>query len=318
MPHAKVYVHERGLKHLADPTRLVASAREALGPQEAEIFGTMQPIPADRLVAVKDGDRLDLGKHVLVFAGAFVLAGAVVSPVTVRAAGADPAPATPATTVDTLTDEGLAAYRRRDYRHAAEKFLQGYAMQPDPNLLFNLGRCYEALGDRVAALEKYRLFLASPDIEPIGRRRAENAIRALSVRAAPPVVAEPARELPARPVHPAQSALPYLGIASGAAAMATGAVIYALGMLDHQEVIGAKGYGVPGAVDVMTEVAARRLADSARSKKIIGGTALAVGGAVLAVSLAVVLSAPDGKEGRMALAVSPESGGGSLVLAGRF
>ena len=67
MPQAKVYVHERGFKHLVDPTRLVASAREALGPAEAEMFGTMAPIPSDRLVSVKDGDHLDLGKHSLVF-----------------------------------------------------------------------------------------------------------------------------------------------------------------------------------------------------------------------------------------------------------
>src|SRR6059036_3898208 len=67
MPEAKVYVHERGYKHLVDPTRLVSSAREALGPEEAEIFGTMKPIPADRLVPVKDRDRLDLGRHSLVF-----------------------------------------------------------------------------------------------------------------------------------------------------------------------------------------------------------------------------------------------------------
>src|SRR5256885_11829736 len=67
MSAAKVYVHERGYKHLVDPTRLVTSAREALGPTEAEIFGTMKPIPANRLVAVKDRDRLDLGKHSLVF-----------------------------------------------------------------------------------------------------------------------------------------------------------------------------------------------------------------------------------------------------------
>src|SRR6266704_654631 len=39
MPRAKVYVHERGLKHLVDPTRLLASARDALGPQESERFG---------------------------------------------------------------------------------------------------------------------------------------------------------------------------------------------------------------------------------------------------------------------------------------
>lgn len=66
MPHAKVYVHERGAKHLADPTRLVASARAALGP-EAAYFGTMTPIAPDRLVAVHDGLRLDLGKHELEF-----------------------------------------------------------------------------------------------------------------------------------------------------------------------------------------------------------------------------------------------------------
>lgn len=67
MPRAKVYVHERGFKHLVDPTKLVASAREALGPAEASLFGTMRPIPSDRLVAVKDRDRLDLGRHSLVF-----------------------------------------------------------------------------------------------------------------------------------------------------------------------------------------------------------------------------------------------------------
>lgn len=67
MPRAKVYVHERGFKHLVDPTKLIASAREALGPEEAQMFGTMEAIPADRLVAVKDQDRLELGKHSLIF-----------------------------------------------------------------------------------------------------------------------------------------------------------------------------------------------------------------------------------------------------------
>jgi glyoxylase-like metal-dependent hydrolase (beta-lactamase superfamily II) len=66
MPRAKVYVHERGYKHLADPTRLVASAQAALGP-EAAYFGTMRPIPLDRLVSVRDGMRLDLGNRELEF-----------------------------------------------------------------------------------------------------------------------------------------------------------------------------------------------------------------------------------------------------------
>src|SRR5207247_10067057 len=67
MPRAKVYVHERGFKHLVEPTKLVASAHEALGPREAEAFGTMRPIPPDRLVSVQHQARLDLGTHALRF-----------------------------------------------------------------------------------------------------------------------------------------------------------------------------------------------------------------------------------------------------------
>jgi len=66
MPNATVYVHERGVKHLADPSRLVASAKDALQDM-AEEFGTMRPIRPGRLVAVKDGDTLDLGSRVLTF-----------------------------------------------------------------------------------------------------------------------------------------------------------------------------------------------------------------------------------------------------------
>ena len=66
MPRATVYVHERGLKHLVDPSRLVASAQSALGDIALE-FGTMTPIPPNRLHAVKDGEALDLGGRVLRF-----------------------------------------------------------------------------------------------------------------------------------------------------------------------------------------------------------------------------------------------------------
>jgi len=66
MPNATVYVHERGHKHLVDPSKLVASASAALGTIATE-FGTMTPIPPDRLRAVRDGDPLDLGGRVLRF-----------------------------------------------------------------------------------------------------------------------------------------------------------------------------------------------------------------------------------------------------------
>src|SRR5207245_3176500 len=60
MPQAKVYVHPRGLRHLVDPTKLVASAREALGPEEADVFGTMRAVEANGLVPAPCGERLEL------------------------------------------------------------------------------------------------------------------------------------------------------------------------------------------------------------------------------------------------------------------
>jgi glyoxylase-like metal-dependent hydrolase (beta-lactamase superfamily II) len=61
-PSAMVFVHERGAPHLADPTRLVASATRLYGEtQMAALFGPVDPVPAERLSALNDGDRIDLG-----------------------------------------------------------------------------------------------------------------------------------------------------------------------------------------------------------------------------------------------------------------
>src|SRR5512147_1101856 len=83
-------------------------------------------------------------------------------------AGVEP-PAPGAERVVELNEQGNALYASGDYRRAAELFLQAHAIDEDPNLLFNIGSCYEALGDIDAALEKYRAFLASPDADPEGR-----------------------------------------------------------------------------------------------------------------------------------------------------
>jgi len=65
-PRATVWVHERGAPHLADPTRLVASAERIYGPEGlASMFGTVEPVPVDRLRAVGDADRIDLGNRAL-------------------------------------------------------------------------------------------------------------------------------------------------------------------------------------------------------------------------------------------------------------
>jgi glyoxylase-like metal-dependent hydrolase (beta-lactamase superfamily II) len=54
-PQATFYVHERGAPHLADPTRLVASASRLYGADMDRLWGEVRPVPADRIRALSGG-----------------------------------------------------------------------------------------------------------------------------------------------------------------------------------------------------------------------------------------------------------------------
>src|SRR5579872_1914411 len=60
-PTAEVVVHQRGARHLADPSRLMASARMVYGDALEGLFGTLAPTPAERIRAVDEIGRVDLG-----------------------------------------------------------------------------------------------------------------------------------------------------------------------------------------------------------------------------------------------------------------
>src|SRR6266851_7839158 len=60
-PQAEMVVHERGARHLADPSRLVASARMVYGSALDELFGEMAPTPAGRIRTVEERGTIDLG-----------------------------------------------------------------------------------------------------------------------------------------------------------------------------------------------------------------------------------------------------------------
>ena len=63
-PGARVWVHERGAPHLADPTKLMSSAIRVYGEERLnEMFGPVEPVPADRLRSVADGDTIGLGNR---------------------------------------------------------------------------------------------------------------------------------------------------------------------------------------------------------------------------------------------------------------
>src|SRR6202044_2629747 len=57
-PSATVYVHEKGARHLADPTRLIDSAARVYGPLLDLLYGRMEPTEAARLHVVADGEEI--------------------------------------------------------------------------------------------------------------------------------------------------------------------------------------------------------------------------------------------------------------------
>lgn len=66
-PNAKFVVHPRGARHMIDPSRLIASVRSVYGDAETErLYGTILPIPAERVIKVLDGQELSFGDMTLV------------------------------------------------------------------------------------------------------------------------------------------------------------------------------------------------------------------------------------------------------------
>jgi glyoxylase-like metal-dependent hydrolase (beta-lactamase superfamily II) len=60
-PDATVYVHEKGARHLADPTRLVASAAQVYGDLLDSLYGRLTATDAARLHVLEDLEEIDLG-----------------------------------------------------------------------------------------------------------------------------------------------------------------------------------------------------------------------------------------------------------------
>ncbi len=60
-PQATVHVHERGARHLVDPTRLVASAARVYGELLDDLYGRLLPTDIDRIEVLGDGDEVAVG-----------------------------------------------------------------------------------------------------------------------------------------------------------------------------------------------------------------------------------------------------------------
>ena len=60
-PASTVYVHEKGARHLADPSRLVASAARVYGDLLDALYGRLDPTAPERITVLEDGDDIVVG-----------------------------------------------------------------------------------------------------------------------------------------------------------------------------------------------------------------------------------------------------------------
>ena len=58
---ARIHVHHVGAPHLIDPSKLLSSALRIYGDQMDSLWGEFLPTPADRIIALRDGDTIEAG-----------------------------------------------------------------------------------------------------------------------------------------------------------------------------------------------------------------------------------------------------------------
>lgn len=144
-PKAIVYVHERGARHLVDPTRLVDSAAMVYGDLLDSLYGRLTPTEASRVRVLADGEELAVSpnrrlttvdspghaKHHLALHDSdtgLLFAGDAVG-VRLPAAGVL-RPATPPPDFD--LDAAISSLRRFAERRPAGVALAHFGLVPDP------------------------------------------------------------------------------------------------------------------------------------------------------------------------------------------
>lgn len=216
---------------------------------------------------------------------------------------ATPASADPKQDAADLAAQSAKHYKRGEFEQAASLLREAYEKFPEPNLLYNLARALEGMGDRASAIEAYEKYLATgrriEDRGGIERRVATLKAELEAQKAAekpvdqpqpppPPVVEVKPEPAPApvpvvttevaveKPEKRTRSKLPWITIASGAAiAVAGGFMAYRARSNDNKS------------DDAMSGVEAESFHDKARRDALAANILFGVGGAVMITGVVI-------------------------------
>ena len=80
---------------------------------------------------------------------------------------------------DALSAKAVEAFEGKDYPNAVKFFEEAYAVDPNPNYLFNIGRVHEEAGDLRSAVSRYEEFVKSPGVDLESRKFANERLGVL-------------------------------------------------------------------------------------------------------------------------------------------
>lgn len=203
--------------------------------------------------------------------------------------------------------EGLGHYRANKFAEAAQDFQKAYTLSHHRDMLFNVARSREKLGDVAGAVEWYRAYLAT---QPADETAVIHRVKQLGGE---PAVAEPVK------AHTSESVGPVETVEKGPGPWPWVAAGLSLAAVAGGTVIGFQALGeASDARDADVRSVAQKHKDSAESKALIadvcfGTAAVAAGAAVLLWWRADSAAATAGS-----IEVTWLPGGGALGYQARF
>lgn len=178
--------------------------------------------------------------------------------------------------------KAFVLFQKKEYERAAELFQKAYALIPYHDLLFNVARSRELMGDKEGAVEWYRAYLAT---KPVDETTVIHRLKLLGGEpTSKPLEQQPQVIGPTVETAPV-SYLPWITLTAGVAVGALGA-FYGLSAVDSAEQ--ARKATLPASHS--------RFKDQAESEALIADISLGVSALVIGLSVYLWVSA-DHEEG---------------------
>lgn len=192
--------------------------------------------------------------------------------------------------VEVLSAEGVEAYKSGRYREALARFKAALALSPVANLLFNIARIHEKLGELSEAITYYERYERAPDAEPAARDAARERLADLRAQiAARAATVGPTNGGPHDGTHIVDTG----GPSSGPSALGTaGWILVGVGGATTVTggVLGGLALGAQSSFDSATAVNDKRAyRDDAKTLALSSDVTIGVGAAALVAGLVLVI-----------------------------